>query len=97
MGGDSLNKSFYTGVISTLMWLPNYIKEVSNKLDISNENVDKKIAEFLSNLKADAYLSVLNNNDLIIHTLLHGNNKCNIFVGDIYFSIIVLAFHETDC
>lgn len=37
----------------------------------------KKIAEFLSNLKADAYLSVLNKNDLIItaDTIVVCNNK----------------------
>lgn len=27
-----------------------------------------------------------NNNDLIIHTLLHENKKCNIFVGDVEFN-----------
>ena len=42
------------------------------------ENLEtKKIAEFLSNLKADAYLSVLNNNDLIItaDTIVVCDNK----------------------
>jgi hypothetical protein len=40
LGGDSLNKSFYTGVIAGLMWLPNYIKEVGQRMDISNQNID---------------------------------------------------------
>ena len=40
LGGDSLNKSFYTGIISTLMWLPNYIREVGQRMDISNENIE---------------------------------------------------------
>ena len=42
------------------------------------ENLEtKKIAEFLSNLKADAYLSVLNKNDLIItaDTIVVCDNK----------------------
>ena len=39
--------------------------------------------EFDFNLSENDFVSVVgNNNDLIIHTLLHGNNKCNIFVGD---------------
>ncbi len=35
------------------------------------------------NLKENDFATIVgNNNDLIIHTLLHGNKKCNIFVGD---------------
>lgn len=40
LGGDSLNKSFYTGIIAALMWLPNYIRDVSQKLQISNQNME---------------------------------------------------------
>ena len=41
-------------------------------------------SEFDFNLDEGDFVTVVgNNNDLIIHTLLHGNNKCNIFVGDI--------------
>ena len=40
LGGDSLNKSFYTGVISALMWLPNYIRDVSSRMGISTQNME---------------------------------------------------------
>ena len=40
MGGDSLNKSFYTGIIAGLMWLPNYIRDVSSKMGISTQNME---------------------------------------------------------
>jgi hypothetical protein len=40
-------------------------------------------SEFDFNLNEKDFVTIVgNNNDLIIHTLLHGNNKCNIFVGD---------------
>ena len=36
------------------------------------------------NLKEGDFVSIIgNNNDLIVHTLLHGNKKANIFIGDI--------------
>lgn len=36
------------------------------------------------NLKEGDFVSVIgNNNDLLVHTLLHGNKKANIFLGDI--------------
>ena len=39
--------------------------------------------EFDFNLNEGEFVSIVgNNNDLIIHTLLRGNEKCNIFVGD---------------
>ena len=39
--------------------------------------------EFEFNLKEKSFVSIIgNNNDLIIHTLLNGHKKCNIFVGD---------------
>lgn len=40
IGGDSLNKSFYTGIISTLLWLPVYIKEVGSRFGISEHNIE---------------------------------------------------------
>ena len=39
--------------------------------------------DFDFNLDEGDFATIVgNNNDLIIHTLLHGNKKCNIFVGD---------------
>lgn len=39
--------------------------------------------DFDFNLDEGDFVTIVgNNNDLIIHTLLHGNQKCNIFVGD---------------
>ena len=41
-------------------------------------------SEFDFNLDEGDFVTVVgNNNDLIIHTLLHGNSKCNIFVGEV--------------
>lgn len=40
LGGDSLNKSFYTGIISALMWLPNYIRDISSRMGISTQNME---------------------------------------------------------
>ena len=40
LGGDSLNKSFYTGIISALLWLPNYIRDVSSRMGISTQNME---------------------------------------------------------
>ena len=37
--------------------------------------------EFSLNEK-DSVTIVGNNNDLILHTLIYGNKKCNIFIGD---------------
>jgi hypothetical protein len=40
LGGETLNQSFYTGVIATLLWLPKYILEVSDRLKLSQIEVD---------------------------------------------------------
>lgn len=43
--------------------------------------------DFDFNLDEGDFATIVgNNNDLIIHTLLHGNDKCNIFVGDAEFN-----------
>ena len=36
------------------------------------------------NVKEKEFVTIIGgNNDLIVHTLLHGHKKCNIFVGDL--------------
>ena len=39
--------------------------------------------DIIFNLNEKEFVSIIgNNNDLIIHTLLHGHKNCNIFIGD---------------
>jgi hypothetical protein len=40
LGGENLNKSFYTGVIATLLWLPEYLKKAVSKFNISQIDAD---------------------------------------------------------
>lgn len=40
LGGESLTQNFYTGVIATLLWLPEYIQEVAEKLKLPSMEVD---------------------------------------------------------
>ncbi len=40
LGGESLTQNFYTGVIATLLWLPEYIQEVADKLKLPSMEVD---------------------------------------------------------
>lgn len=39
LGGDSLNKSFYTGIISTLLWIPKYLEETRSRFGISERDI----------------------------------------------------------
>ena len=47
MGGENLNKSFYTGVIATLLWLPEYLKQSTSKFGVSK--VDAEITQKVLN------------------------------------------------
>jgi hypothetical protein len=40
LGGENLNKSFYTGVIATLLWLPEYLKQSVSKFGVSKIDAD---------------------------------------------------------
>ena len=39
MGGDSLNQSFYDGIIATLLWLPEYLKEIRSRIGVSEADL----------------------------------------------------------
>ena len=40
LGSESMNQSFFTGMISALLWLPKYIQEVHEKFNISKDSVN---------------------------------------------------------
>lgn len=40
LGGESLTRNFYTGVISTLLWLPRYLSSVANNLGIDKRDLE---------------------------------------------------------
>lgn len=37
LGGESMSQNFYTGIISTLLWLPEYLKNVADKCGIDDQ------------------------------------------------------------
>lgn len=40
LGGESLNQSLYTGIIGTLLWLPNYITDAAKQLGIDDRSIE---------------------------------------------------------
>lgn len=46
LGGDSLNQSFYNGMIATLLWLPTYLKTIQLRLGISEKDLNTTLEVF---------------------------------------------------
>lgn len=70
LGGENLTQNFYTGVISTLIWLPNYIKEVSEKLQLSSHETDiclKMLKECKLPQIHDVYNTTVNNVNVTVN------------------------------
>jgi hypothetical protein len=46
LGGDSLNQSFYNGMIATLLWLPTYLKNTQLRLGINEKDLKTTLEVF---------------------------------------------------
>ena len=40
LGGESMTQNLYTGIIATLLWLPNYLRDAASKYDIDDHSLD---------------------------------------------------------
>lgn len=40
LGGESLTENFYTGIVSTLLWIPKYIKECASRCGVSDKDAE---------------------------------------------------------